>query len=163
MEDPGLSSMRAGDSDRERVLEVVRQAHADGRLSTPEFYERLDGVYLAKTYAELDTLVGDLPAAGALTPSFAQAPPAPVAKPGAVAQPTGMPRQIWGLWATWATAVSINLLIWLIVAWGPEANPYFWPIWVAGPWGLVNAGLTLTWWINRNTDPDPPALPPGSR
>ena len=40
--------MRAADSDRERILEVVRQAHAEGRLSTPEFYERLDGVYQAK-------------------------------------------------------------------------------------------------------------------
>lgn len=155
--------MRAGDSDRERVLEVVRQAHADGRLSTPEFYERLDGVYLAKTYAELDTLVHDLPASGALAPSFAQVPLAPVAKPGAVAQPIGMPRQIWALWVTWATAVSINVLIWLIIASGPGMDPYFWPIWVAGPWGLVNAGLTFTWWVNRKADPDPPALPPGSR
>ena len=62
VEDRRLPSMRAADADRERVLEVVRQAHAEGRLSTPEFYERLDGVYLAKTFAELDELVSDLPA-----------------------------------------------------------------------------------------------------
>ena len=44
--------MRAADSDRERVLEVVRQAHADGRLSTAEFYDRLDNVYLARGQSE---------------------------------------------------------------------------------------------------------------
>ena len=137
--------MRAGDSDRERVLEVVRQAHADGRLSTPEFYERLDSVYLAKTYAELDELVRDLPAPGALAPSFAHAPLATTAAPpGAVAQPSGMPRQIWALWGTWATAVCINVVIWLIIAVASlgddDSAPPFWPIWVAGPWGIVQRG-----------------------
>lgn len=159
--------MRAADADRERVLEVVRQAHAEGRLSTPEFYERLEAVYQAKTYAELDQLVADLPAGGSPAPPYeAPARAVAVARPRAEGPLAQMPAPLRGLWITWATAVSINVLIWLILAVGSfgstDSAPPFWPIWVAGPWGVVNLGITLTWWLNRN-DWDPQALPPGSR
>lgn len=56
--DPGL---RAGDRDRDAVEEVLREHHLAGRLETEEFQERLDRCYAAKTYAELDDLVADLP------------------------------------------------------------------------------------------------------
>jgi hypothetical protein len=155
--------MRAADADRERVLEVVRQGHAEGRLSTPEFYERLDAVYQAKTYEELEKLVVDLPPAGTPMQSPVPQPAAAVSRPEPVRSSTRMPSELRGLRATWATVVSINLVIWLILAAGQGDNPYFWPIWVAGPWGVVNLGITLTWWLNRNSDDGrPPALPPGS-
>jgi hypothetical protein len=56
--DPGL---RAGDSDRESVADLLREQHLAGRLDTEEFQERLDRCYAARTYAELDELVADLP------------------------------------------------------------------------------------------------------
>ncbi|MFE3454320.1 DUF1707 domain-containing protein [Nonomuraea sp. NPDC059194] len=53
--------MRAADLDRERTAEILRTAAGDGRLGMEEFHERLDQVYTAKTYAELDLLTHDLP------------------------------------------------------------------------------------------------------
>jgi hypothetical protein len=53
--------LRASDADRERVAEMLRAAAADGRLTLPEMEERLDTLYAAKTYAELEPVVDDLP------------------------------------------------------------------------------------------------------
>ncbi|MEU7892696.1 DUF1707 domain-containing protein [Nonomuraea sp. NPDC049152] len=61
--------MRAADLDRERTAEILRTAAGDGRLGMEEFHERLDQVYTAKTYAELDLLTHDLP-----TPSHSPSP-----------------------------------------------------------------------------------------
>ncbi|MFD1935807.1 MULTISPECIES: DUF1707 domain-containing protein [Nonomuraea] len=65
--------MRAADLDRERTAEILRAAAGDGRLGMEEFHERLDQVYSAKTYAELDLLTHDLP-----TPAHT---PLPVSSP----------------------------------------------------------------------------------
>lgn len=53
--------LRAGDRERESVAEILRREHVAGRLDALEFQERLDRALVAKTYAELDTLVADLP------------------------------------------------------------------------------------------------------
>jgi Domain of unknown function (DUF1707)/Cell wall-active antibiotics response 4TMS YvqF len=60
--------MRASDADRERVANVLREAAGDGRLTMDELDERLDAVYAAKTYAELEPITHDLPAAGSAAP-----------------------------------------------------------------------------------------------
>ena len=70
---PDKGNLRASDADRERVADILREAAGDGRLTMEELDERLDAVYAAKTYAELEPITRDLPQAGA-----AQAPvPAP--------------------------------------------------------------------------------------
>src|SRR5256714_15106784 len=56
-------ALRASDADRERVAEILRTAAAEGRLDLGELDERLAIVYAAKTYAELEPVVADLPAA----------------------------------------------------------------------------------------------------
>jgi hypothetical protein len=61
---PDRGDLRASDSDRERVADVLRQAAGDGRLTMEELDERLDAVYAAKTYAELEPITRDLPATG---------------------------------------------------------------------------------------------------
>lgn len=53
--------MRAGDADRERLVEQLREHHAAGRLTLEEFDERMTKAYEAKTYGELRTLTRDLP------------------------------------------------------------------------------------------------------
>lgn len=58
------ASLRASDQDRDRTAEVLREAAAEGRLSLTELDERLDAVYAAKTYAELEPVIRDLPKAG---------------------------------------------------------------------------------------------------
>jgi hypothetical protein len=60
--------LRASDADRERVAEVLREAAGDGRLTMDELDERLDAVYAAKTYAELEPITHDLPASGSAAP-----------------------------------------------------------------------------------------------
>jgi Domain of unknown function (DUF1707)/Domain of unknown function (DUF4190) len=54
-------SLRAGDADRERVIDVLRAAHADGRIDLEEFGERTDEVLHALTFAELERVTADLP------------------------------------------------------------------------------------------------------
>ena len=65
---PDRGSLRASDADRERVANVLREAAGDGRLTMEELDERLDAVYAAKTYAELEPITRDLPATGTAHP-----------------------------------------------------------------------------------------------
>jgi Domain of unknown function (DUF1707) len=63
--------LRASHQDRDRVVEVLRVAAGDGRLTAEELDQRLEAALTARTYAELAVLTTDLPAAGAaagLTP-----------------------------------------------------------------------------------------------
>lgn len=53
--------LRAADTDRESVAEILREHHVAGRLDNDEFQERIDLCYAAKTYAELDAVIADLP------------------------------------------------------------------------------------------------------
>ncbi|WP_115852035.1 DUF1707 and DUF4190 domain-containing protein [Thermasporomyces composti] len=54
-------SMRASNADRERTADVLKAAHAEGRLDWGEYQRRLDQALRAKTYGELQALVSDLP------------------------------------------------------------------------------------------------------
>ena len=62
--------MRAADADRDRVVECLNMAYSEGRLSKDEYDGRLENALSARTYADLDQLVTDLPAARttAMTP-----------------------------------------------------------------------------------------------
>ncbi|MEU6152373.1 DUF1707 domain-containing protein [Actinosynnema sp. NPDC047251] len=57
---PDPSQMRASDADREKVAQVLQQAHGEGRLDLHELDERLGAVYAARTYGELAPLTSDL-------------------------------------------------------------------------------------------------------
>jgi len=72
------ASLRASDKDRESAAEVLREAAGEGRLSMTELDERLDAVYEAKTYAELEPIVRDLPHR-AITPDAPAVPARPPA------------------------------------------------------------------------------------
>ena len=52
--------LRASDSDRDRVLAVLTDATADGRLSQDEFAERMSRAVSARTLGELHVLTSDL-------------------------------------------------------------------------------------------------------
>jgi DUF1707 SHOCT-like domain/Domain of unknown function (DUF4190) len=54
--------MRAAAADRERTMDVLKAAFAEGRLTKFEFDERSGRVLSARTYAELSALIADLPA-----------------------------------------------------------------------------------------------------
>ncbi len=55
------ATLRASDADRERIVERLRHAAAEGRLLAEELEERLGRAFAARTYGELDVLVADLP------------------------------------------------------------------------------------------------------
>ncbi|MGN9906158.1 DUF1707 SHOCT-like domain-containing protein [Phytohabitans sp. LJ34] len=136
--------MRAADSDREAVVERLRTALNEGRLELHEFDERVVEAYRAKTYADLDRLLTDLPGVAPvsrsqLAPASAPAMPTPVP----AAPPGTVPRWLAALWGTWAAAVGINVVIWLLVSISNAELVYFWPIWVAGPWGAVLVVATI--------------------
>jgi hypothetical protein len=54
--------LRASHEDRDQVVEILRVAAGDGRLSPEELDDRLEGALTARTYAELAVLTADLPA-----------------------------------------------------------------------------------------------------
>jgi hypothetical protein len=55
--------IRAADTDRDRVAGWLGTAYSEGRLAKDEYDARLDRALSARTYADLDQLVTDLPAA----------------------------------------------------------------------------------------------------
>jgi hypothetical protein len=63
--------LRASHADRDQVVELLRVAAGDGRLSPEELDDRLERALTARTYAELAALTADLPA----TPGAALVPP----------------------------------------------------------------------------------------
>jgi Domain of unknown function (DUF1707) len=54
---------RATHEDRDRVIDVLRLAAGDGRLTLEELDERVGAALTARTYGELTALVSDLPTA----------------------------------------------------------------------------------------------------
>jgi hypothetical protein len=66
--------LRASHEDRDRVVEILRVAAGDGRLSEAELDERVEAALTARTYRELAQLTADLPAvAGQPGPAVPQA------------------------------------------------------------------------------------------
>ena len=61
----GQGRMRAADADRDRVAGILSMAYSEGRLSKDEYDARLESALSARTYADLDHVVTDLPAARA--------------------------------------------------------------------------------------------------
>jgi hypothetical protein len=116
-------SIRASDRDRETVVALLGEHTGAGRLTLTEFEERVGEAATARTLADLDGLLTDLPAA---------TPPRPQPRP---ARPTRIRRL--DRWMPWLHASVICVAIWAvtsILAGGPIA---FWPFWVIVPWGVV--------------------------
>jgi hypothetical protein len=79
-----VPALRASDADRERVVAVLQEAVADGRITIDEFGERSAVAYAARTHDELAELTGDL-LPGQATRHVAPRDPAPESAPPVVA------------------------------------------------------------------------------
>jgi hypothetical protein len=136
-----LPEHRAGDADREVVAARLREAHVEGRLDVDELTTRLDVVYRAKTYGELAAVTADLPPARKRS-----RPPGsePAVAPASSAPARRDAKGLRSAWAAWTAAVLINVVIWVLVSVSAGEAIYFWPMWVAGPWGAVLLAVTLT-------------------
>jgi hypothetical protein len=140
--------MRASDADRQEVIERLRIALDEGRLKMEEYLERMGRASEAVTYGDLAPLYADLPEAGSVARREPAAPPqAPspatppqaAARDGAVARSgfAGLPASLKVLWTIWAAAVSVNLVVWGLASATAAQLIYPWPVWVAGPWGVI--------------------------
>jgi Domain of unknown function (DUF1707) len=69
--------MRAADTDRMQVAQLLTDAAAQGQLQMSEYEDRLTRAYAAKTYDELDRVSADLPGAITRAPSGGPCRPAP--------------------------------------------------------------------------------------
>jgi hypothetical protein len=134
--------MRASDADRDRIAAVLRDAHADGRLAQDELLERLGATYEARTYGDLDRLVADLPRP-TRSPATRPTPYPARQAPAAPARRQTGNTALTAAWWVWGSAVSVNVVIWLLVSVSSGEAAYFWPIWVAGPWGAILLMMTL--------------------
>lgn len=128
--------IRIGDAERERSAAALGRHTALGRLTITEFQDRLDVVYAARTSAELDGVLVDLP------------PPGPVPRP-AVRPPTPA-------WAPWALTGTVCLVVWLATSLAQGHPLGFWPFWVIGPWGAVLLARTAQ---ERRRPGSPPTTP----
>ncbi|GAA1836376.1 DUF1707 domain-containing protein [Pseudonocardia ailaonensis] len=128
-----MAELRIGDAEREQAAARLGEHVGAGRLDLAEYEQRVDRVYAARTRAELDAVTADLPAA----PRPAPQRPFPV--------PPRMPRMpVAAIWAPWALASVICLVIWVATSVGAGRPLPFWPVWVFGPWGAVLLLGTLT-------------------
>jgi len=55
------SGLRISDAERADVADLLSKHYGDGRLDQAEFNQRLDQAMKAKTYADLDGILTDLP------------------------------------------------------------------------------------------------------
>jgi Domain of unknown function (DUF1707) len=101
--------IRASDSDRENVVEILRDAYTAGRLTLEEFDERTTAAFATKTWGGLRDLTRDLPHGlelGRTKPSPAARPPRPEDR---VPIPAGQARRRF-------SPVLPILVIWLGIA-----------------------------------------------
>ena len=134
------SQMRASDADRERVADMLRDAHTEGRLTQEELLDRIEIVYGSRTFTDLDGLIHDLPVVRRPPSALTRRAPGTQAAPADQAR-RGFQRVVRGtlttFWWIWAFAVAVNTTVWLVLGVSEGAAPYPWPLWVAGPWGIV--------------------------
>ncbi|WP_412753626.1 DUF1707 domain-containing protein [Krasilnikovia sp. M28-CT-15] len=126
--------MRAADADRQQVAARLQAALDEGRLDLGEYDERLQRAYAAKTYGELDTLLTDLPAVPA------QPGPASAVVP---AEEHSTRRWLLQVWSSWVPAVAVTTAVWGATSLASGHAGYYWPVWVAGPWGAVLVWQTV--------------------
>jgi hypothetical protein len=129
---------RAADADRDRAVRLLNTAYTEGRLSKDEYDARLQSALSARTYADLDQVVTDLPAAAAAVaaPAAGTTVVAPVAKTNGFAIASlacGLGQFVFGPLATIPAIVFGHISRSQIKRTGEQGD------------GLALAGLILGW------------------
>lgn len=116
----------ASDAEREAAVDRLRDASGEGRLGADELEDRVRDAYAARTRAELDVLVADLPTAPAVR---------------ALAVPDAeRSEQLRRRTAGFLTPNLVCLVVWLATG----AAGGFWPGWV-----LLGTGLAYVTYVVR--------------
>jgi hypothetical protein len=114
----GRGHLRASDADREQVIDTLKDAFAQGRLTTDELGMRTIRVLTSRTYAELAAVTADIPALLVQCQPHPQPARAPTRKPinmktaawaaGIIITPTA-------LWAAFLTYYGGFMVLFLLV------------------------------------------------
>ena len=116
MASPG--TIRVSDTDRNRVIELLKQHTADGRLTLDEFEARVDEALAARTGSDLRTVLRDLPVPDRGRP-----------------RPRSLP-SVAGSALRFPVIALVVVLLWVVVG-----HLVLWPLFVAGfLWFRVGAG-----------------------
>jgi Domain of unknown function (DUF1707)/2TM domain len=107
-----MSELRASDADREQVAERLRTAAGEGRLTADELEERLERALAARSEAELEPLVADLPA------------------------PVVRRKRARRFRDSEHVRAYVSVSVMLIAIWALTGAGYFWPIWPILGWGI---------------------------
>ncbi len=118
--------LRAADADRDRAAGMLGAAYSEGRLSRDEHDARLDAALSARTYADLDQVLTDLPAEPATPASPArtsgQAVSARTSGQAVSARPSGL--AVAGLALGWAVVIlGIALVLMSLLLTGGMHGP----------------------------------------
>ena len=88
----GPHALRIGDAERDAAATDLGEHYAAGRLTLDELHERLDAVFMARTFGQLSRIMADLPGPGRLAWRAWSAVPAwPGAGPHGGWDPGGFP------------------------------------------------------------------------
>ncbi|MEU7628987.1 DUF1707 domain-containing protein [Nocardia sp. NPDC049220] len=117
---------RASNAERDKVVRLLGQHMADGRIDLAEYDTRVAQVYVTAAREDLQVVLSDLPAlrAEATEPAHTR-PRLPIWQ------------RIEG--TAWLGVSVLVLAIWAAISFGVGEFTYFWPVWVIGPWGAVLA------------------------
>jgi hypothetical protein len=99
--------LRASDADREQVLEFLKTAFVQGRLTMDELDARAGQALVSRTYGELAALTADIPSGSAQT--LPRPPAAPAGVPAAEPVPTAARTPASAKAAVWAACVIAAL------------------------------------------------------
>jgi hypothetical protein len=102
-------NIRVGDADREATASQLREHYADGRLTLEELNERLDEAFTAKTRADLNTVMRDLP----MTPGPMTSRPLVPASSDTGSGGRSGGRSGAGSWRPYALLAPVLTLFWL--------------------------------------------------
>jgi hypothetical protein len=131
-----LSSLRVADSDREQLIDELREHAGAGRLTSEELEQRVGEAYAASTRADLDALRADLPVSSTSV------------KLALSKRKTQLRRRLFQEAGGSLGVSALSVGIWL--ASGPGGG--FWPGWVIGAtllpvvrdaWGLFGPASDL--------------------
>jgi hypothetical protein len=122
--DSTSADTRIGDIERERVRHLLQRHAGDGRLTLDELSDRLGEVYAARTAADLDHALRELPSL-----QRASQPPQPARRARGNAQAdllrfVSLAVALLGIWAFFALTTTAT---------------YFWPVWPIAFLGLKAA------------------------
>jgi hypothetical protein len=142
-------AMRASDRDREQAVGRLRAAMEEGRLTTDEYLDRIGRAFQATTYGDLAPLEADLPPTVAVMVPDRPQPSTPHVSLSSRA--SIFARLPVLLKVLWLTAVSVNVVVWVLVSVTTDNLLYPWPLWVAGPYGAALSAISAVVTLSRRS------------